>query len=1164
MGAPLHIQQASAGSGKTYSLTKAFIRLFISIRPEGKSERRLRNDEELKNSLSHILAVTFTNKATNEMKQRIIKCLADLAKGTGDPEKDSKIQYMNEFVKEFRSNGKEIAEICRKALKLLLLNYSDFNVSTIDSFFQGILRTFAYETDLNDTFNLEIDSDYLAAVSVDSVLDGMVTERNAEAEKLLQLMMGQKSETNQWNVYQRGKNDSSPYQILISNSKRLENEDYKEIRQELEDYFASSPVSISALIDHLRKKYEEPLEKLYKEVHGKILKMEKEYEKHGIGPDKRSKTFTSCLTRAKEKAMDPYTPFTIKTSKTKGISMHSSLQKVSTLKEYPAYVDLDILYNEIGELDGKWKELLSDPQFFIWKLYKYQLAYLGLLNIVSEKKKEYLANSNIVQLSDTNQMLHEIIDDEETPFIYERTGTWINHYLIDEFQDTSEMQWENLRPLLSESIDKDNDNLIIGDAKQSIYRFRNADYTLISKTVPQLYKDRSDWAADPIAKDPLEAEEQKKRLNTNWRSELRIVEFNNYFFRMLANLKAAKKGVDEESYYFTKNIRDLYQNNVQPPSPSAQKKERGYVEINLQLRPPNWKSESEEENSGGFGFDQLGDTIKEMCSRGHSYKDIGILVRTNAQGTQAVEAITKYNLEHPGEEIPFLSDQSLLVERAMSVKLIILALNTISSGNNYDSSKQTGDEKTFDVERLYEIIKERPSLSLTSLIETIIDRLVPEELKVSETPYLAAFQDAVIEFTNNYNSDIASFLQWWERLRDKLAIISPEEAEAVRVITVHKSKGLEYKCVIIPHADFGFIPSKKKEWLWVVPELESDHELPPYIPVEASADLEKTPHREAWENLKELVALDGLNAAYVAFTRAREELHIFASAAMLSNNPDKISYSIEKLCVEWKENMDGTDEPHLLSLPIASKERAMDKAGNVMEISDTADEEGVADPEVSRLLTFTYGEKSTVEGDRKETKNSSEKNKIGRILIEEYTVNSGIENLKFRDEDLKIQEEPEEEDSEKTPEWRKLRDEGVKKHSIMSMIVKESDLGRALTRHKIKGKITTEQAVEWGAELKKALENVRGYGWFAGDLEIMNENTIQLKGHRDSRPDRIMVTPDNDAIVVDYKFGHHTDVEAYRRQVKKYVKLLEETGLFRSVKGYVWYVERGTVEEIRN
>ena len=132
------------------------------------------------------------------------------------------------------------------------------------------------------------------------------------------------------------------------------------------------------------------------------------------------------------------------------------------------------------------------------------------------------------------------------------------------------------------------------------------------------------------------------------------------------------------------------------------------------------------------------------------------------------------------------------------------------------------------------------------------------------------------------------------------------------------------------------------------------------------------------------------------------------------------------------------------------------------------------------------------------------------------------------------------------------------------MIVRETDLGKALTRHKIKGKITTEQALEWGAELKKALENVREYGWFAGDLEIMNENTIQLKGHRDSRPDRIMVTQDNDAIVVDYKFGHHTDVEAYRRQVKKYVKLLEETGLFRGVKGYVWYVERGTVEEIKN
>lgn len=1176
MRAPLHIQQASAGSGKTYALTKTYIRLLISVRKQGR--RALRSDEELRNSLSHILAVTFTNKATNEMKHRIVKSLYELS--TGKNEKGGKADYLEDFAKEFGTSEEKISEICGKALRQLLLNYSDFQVSTIDSFFQSILHTFTYETELGEGFNLEIDSDYIAAVSVDATLDKLITreKKEEETEGLVQNLMNLKANSNQWNIYQRQNTSRSLYNHLINNVKNMEKEDYKGISEKLKEYFDDPSNSLTKLITYLCDRYEKPVREAHELQKRAAKALEEAYIRFGIDKCQYSRYTSSRIDNVKKMNFDPpkqelflYQPYD---EKTKGISLGTKFRK-DKLKEMPnAVLEMDELYKEFVDANIAWRKALDSEGYRLWRVYGDQLVYLGLLNRVAEMRREFLAASNIVEISDTNSLLKQIISDEETPFIYERMGTRINHYLIDEFQDTSLMQWENLEPLLSESIANDDDNLIIGDAKQSIYRFRNADHTLISDTLPAHYAGRSDWSADPIPEDPAQAAEQKEKLNTNWRSDKRVVEFNNYFFRALTDMKKAK---EEDTYYFPESIRKLYQNCEQPVSPKARKHDRGYIEVNIKIQTSgsDGADDKDEEEKEGFGYEQLGDTIMALRARGYKFSDIGVLVRKNKHGNQAVEAITRYNQTHTGEKIPFISDQSLLVEKAYSVQLVILVLNTLSKGDVFKCDERWTDTLAFDINHLNDIFKNRPSISLVSLIETIIEEVVPENLKEKETPYLAAFQDAVLDFSNTNSSDIASFLQWWDRQKSKLSIISPEEADAVRIITVHKSKGLEYNCVIIPEADFSFQPSSKNtEWLWVEPQIESELPLPPYIPVETTRKLEGTPHEELWLDYNMKIALDGLNSAYVAFTRAKYELYIFAAMTPRSGQ-GKLVTSLNKLCEAGGEDGENA-ERGLLSEPIVMESILTDLSGNILE---EAGMDGLAlnPKEVIRFNKFTYGEKTDPdlrlredETERREKKleqkggsdKMSAKDSVTSITLKSYSVNYDNEALKFRpgvlnsfSRDLS---------DENIPEWLKHRDEGTLKHSIMSMVKREKDLHQAILKHKITGKISGEQAVKWEKELRDAIGKVNEeYCWFGDGYEILNERSIQRRGKEDKRPDRIMVSKGNDVVIVDYKFGHKTNVNAYRRQVREYMELLSETNIYDDVKGYVWYVESGVVEEIK-
>lgn len=1152
-----HLQRASAGSGKTYALTKTFIKLFISRKtPHG---RVLRNPRELNDSIRHIMAVTFTNKATGEMKQRIVEKLSALADAENAKSLES-VDYLRDFMEEFGADARSVAEICRAALKALLLNYSDFHVSTIDSFFQSILHTFAYETDMESGFNVEIDEEYVSAMGLDSVIESFLRSKGDENDEnvyWLKKLMNKSGASNQWNIFRKSEARGSLYVDLIKKMAELEKEQYKkEIRELMDAYFEAlndAGITFREIYEAADSHFEGELETRYENRRKAALALEDGYTECGVTPEGYSANTKGRIEKSKldfKHRINQDFSFTIKPDAKLGFSLSAAKKK--EMKENPeACRRLDSLMENFWQAHIRYLDYKNDHDYLTWQAYKKQLPYLPLLYLINGKKQEYLNSSDTIQISDTNTLLEKIIGEDETPFIYERMGTLLNHFLIDEFQDTSKMQWQNFLPLLKDSHSAGHDNLIIGDAKQSIYRFRNADYTLITNEVEK------EFTSDII----LSAEDKapsRENINTNWRSDENVVRFNNHIFSALTNLGTDKS--DGRAWLFKEDIRDIYADCIQNP---AKKNGRGYVEVTIYDKAkgdgPVSRPEGTEEGTATDaavsdtatpGYAALAPLICSLRRRGYKFRDIGILTRKKEFGDMVVEKLMQHNSEHPEESISFISDQSLLLSRSPAVELIVAALEAaVFAGPDSElkeSAEKNGPAYPISEKKIFELLRNTPLLTLPSVIDGIIREFLSADMRDKETPYIAAFMDLALEFAATGSNDIRSFLQWWYKNANKASITSSEETDSVRILTIHKAKGLEFKCVIIPEADYRFGNGPFPEWVWVDNKLQGFN-LPPKIPVATDASLVDTRHSEVWETYDHDFSLDSLNAVYVAFTRAVNELYVFVPAPSAKKAKTVIESKYENFYLG--ENLDEIFQ-------------------GFPEVSRSAEAEEEMARTSPRYLSriFTFGSKLTeeeVEG-LYASKNSSGKTGIREIEIEPYDVTQPPSAPKFRDDYLSLFEPPEEGDPDYDIDSGipDLRAEGNLLHGILESVTTEKGLDSALLRFKARGLISGSQAREYGLLLRKALDSVKDYGWFSGKFVVLAERTLLLKGEKHRRPDRIMISEGGEAIVVDYKFGHHTDVDTYRSQVRRYMRLLRATGRFSGVKGYLWYVRAGKVEEV--
>ncbi|MCH5226229.1 MAG: UvrD-helicase domain-containing protein [Muribaculaceae bacterium] len=842
----LKIQRASAGSGKTYTLARDFILHLLTFRRDD-GTYTLRNARQIEDALTHILAITFTNKATAEMKERILSNLRSLAEDPQSPLIPFYLSILDHNQKEEtqpkdknQSKGKvkkisdvtenstisSIQEAASTALRIILNNYSSFKISTIDSFFQEILRTFSYEANITENYKLEIDSSFIADAALDEAFHQLDTRpaTMGNASFWLNILMREEAKISQrWNPFIPSSSPYSLYQRIRSAIFQLDTEPFKQLLSntpKVTDDLKSLYLSLrqSALAE--RQSQLEEIKRAADNVRNVIASSASESQIHS--------NFLKQLNRFPSLSIHDLFTWKYDSYIEKGV-----LLAKYNYPEHPVNEAVRKLYSLIPE----WNNPSADSAYKNWQVFSPLLPLYGLILEIRSFISDILQSNNLIRLSDTSFILSKIIGDEDSPFVYERMGNRFDHYLLDEFQDTSRMQWQIIRPLLAEGLAKGKDSLIIGDPKQSIYRFRNADQSLITTVVP------TDFPTH------LEAGYSQEE-NSNWRSDENIVRFNNEAFSAFAEYATALSAEKGSSTDFTV----LYSNVVQYPT-----KRNGLGSIHLY--PPLSESEKVKESDDSV---TLPDLLKSILEKGYSLRDIAILVSKNLDANQILSILGDY------KELPVISDESLLISSSPAVASILASIAAIGSSpmNDFGLKPQENNQKDPNSSESEE--SEPLPSSLVEIVETFISSL-PENLRESQAPFLAAFQDTVLEYTANHLDHPAAFLEWWNKRGKDLAITSPDNVDAIRLMTIHKSKGLEFPVVIIPFLSGTLLPkSPKQEWRWVNSSL-----TPLPLPVQTTSTLIGSHYEYLYREYIDQVITDSLNRYYVGFTRAKSELHIF-------------------------------------------------------------------------------------------------------------------------------------------------------------------------------------------------------------------------------------------------------------------------------------------------
>ena len=1084
----ISIHKASAGSGKTFNLVFEYIKLLIGIKQEDGSY--ILNEKPYKTH-KYILAFTFTNKATEEMKQRIVKELDLISK------QSSESDHLKNLAKTFGTTEEKVAKSASTALFHILSDYSNFNVSTIDSFFQTILRAFAFDMEISGNYNIELNDDFAFAVGVSGLKrDLHLGKANDFLFDWMKSYVENSINTGgSWNLL-RDSNNSYNSDTLLDFAKELNKEVVQNHHEEIINWISQN---------NSMQNFQQRLTQISKTNGDFILDKAKEIKD-------LIESVADC---------DKYF----------GTHPHNALDKCLNTKNFAALYK----YCNLGEdeLEGKWvkaggrknKDLLStryslleivkslrkpfEDKFTVDAILS-NVYKIGLLGKIEANINTFNKDNNTILLANTNEIINRIIDCKDVvPYIYERVGTRIRHFLIDEFQDTSKMQWSNLSFLLEESIANNHDNLIIGDVKQSIYRFRNSDPHLLKECVEKQFSGKIYPNRIP---------------NTNWRSDKNVVLFNNFIFNKLAD----RYGMTEVYSDVSQAICDKHKNT------------KGHVRLKI-------VEDKNKETCIQATLDELVGVFK----RGYRPCDVAILVNTNTEGRNIIKRLINFRPDEDFPNITINSEESLQIINSSVVRTVLSILNDINriALRKSDSDQGKGKREIYAPEFVYEyeyyrnkgldiqeIIKEfgnrtdTPEVSCfvdkseILTLDAIVDRIINsgfinhDQVK-EQTPYIQAFKDEIALYMDTYGSNLDKFLKWWNETGNKKTISSPQSTNAINIMTIHKSKGLEFPCVIVPFCNWDMEPSGKEiTWMETTvgdsldniinPSNKTRVVAPPIIPVKLTkANKDLPAFKGKLEGEYNDACMDILNKTYVAFTRAVNELIMFAPKPSDKSKTDKKYIHTEMLNVLSKEQAEFD-----LKLP-----------------SDG----------------FEIGEAQEYTPDAKELEKAA-----AVQTMPSYTLYNSVDDKKRYI--LKVPTKP---------DRTEIQETGIIKHKMMEYIKVADDVERAALRLKVKGEITADQQKEYTEEIRKALEDPRVKEWFAPGQTVYNEREmISVKGSKTERADRIVVTPDNRTIVIDYKFGEKEEAK-YIKKVKDYMESLQFLG-FTNLEGHIWYVTEGIITDV--
>ena len=1051
----LQVYKASAGSGKTFTLAVEYIKHLIH-NPY---------------AYRHILAVTFTNKATTEMKERILGQLYGIH--THDPQSEA---YLNKLIDELQLPEDEIRMKAGKALSLMIHDYNHFRVETIDSFFQSVMRNLARELELGANLNIELDNTTALSEAVDSMIEKL-DRHSPVLYQLLDYIEERIEDDKQWKVAHEikefGKNIFNEEYIEKGAQlrKALENPDcipnYRRMLKALEKEAVEQLKGFGDQFFGILEEHEVDVTDLsYKEsgVAGYFLKLQK-----GVTDDKIKGTrVIDCMNDAKK--------WTGKSHKRK--------DEIISLAER----ELIPLLKTAEEFRGKNNRIINSCQLSLRHVNNVQL-----LNHIDEEVRTLNQEKNRFLLADTNALLHNIVREGDPSFVFEKIGSNIRNVMIDEFQDTSRMQWDNFKLLLNEGLSQGADSLIVGDVKQSIYRWRNGDWTILNGLKGQL--------------GPFPIEE--KTLNTNRRSEAAIVQFNNEIFtsacQILNDMHKQEQGSE------CTELKNAYQDVRQETNRETV---RGSVKFTFLTDKIDVSYQEET-------LQQLTEEVESMAQQGVSLNDMAILVRKNG----VIPVVADYFDKHTPYRI--VSDEAFRLDASLAINMLMDAIRYLVEPRNSIAQAQLAIayqnevlHKEMDLNTLLlgdldeylpsAFIEELDTLRLMPLLELLekLTRIFQLSLIENQDAYLLSFYDHVNDYLQKHSSELTAFVKHWE---EKLCFktIPSGNIEGIRILSIHKSKGLEFHTVFLPFCDWK-LENERTSYIWCTPPEAPFDELQ-LLPINYGTNMNESIYQNDYRKEKLQLWVDNLNLLYVAFTRPQCNLVVWC-----------------------KEKGSNTVSELLSSALVGTSCQTIESLDNCI---------------------YQLGEVCPSKT------SSSKKVSTNKLVQTPESIPVKLESLDTPIEFKQSNRSADFIDGEDDMSGKYIR-QGQVMHSLFSMIRTPNDVPGAIARLRMEGIIESDKHEQQTLKLVNwALKHPQVKEWFSGEWSLYNECAILYRENGElqtRRPDRVMMK-DGEVIVVDFKFGK--PYPEYNIQVKEYMDLLHGMG-YEQVSGYLWYVFYNQLEKI--
>ena len=1097
---PIRIYKASAGSGKTFTLAAEFI-------------ANLLNDcYTFDNAHRHQLAITFTKKATNEMKERILQYLYDLAYN-----KMANVGMLA-AVRARLTQPLSDTDICNRAKKTLhqiLHGYDHFRVMTIDSFFQSMLTSLAHDLGLSAGFRVELNDKNTTSRAVEKLLREL-RPGSQELAWVTRFVEERLEDSKSWNV-------SFPLNELAA-------ELTKEVYMTNADRLRALPLDNTTIKDYrsdinaLKQGAKELIQKKATQLDADI------FNDDGYSKLKYGKTSfqgflkkyidwdfgkTGSVNKVSTDTIDKFIADPVSKLNKKYVGQCNTWVE-SLAKDFAAfrqYVD-----NELKTINS-------------CELSLQKLNSLRLLDNIDREVRALNRESNAFMLAYTPLLFHKLVGTDEVSFVFERAGTNFRHIMIDEFQDTSHLQWENLSHLFCETTSTGNSSMIVGDVKQGIYRWRGGDWNTLAQ-----FRD--------------DANTEINHLDANYRSGERIVRFNNRLFVHAAQV------LDEDGLDKAQTITNLYAEKEVEQVP---KNDGGFVRVHILPKPK--KANPEEGDAAVDPASETNDVEQELAEQiirlrqaGIPYDKMAILVRVKAEAQRLLSFFATLSAHEyfTNDPIQLMSDEAFLLESSPAVQTIVHTLRLVLHSDDgvaraYVEAHSSPKQHAEVFEKIHQWQGEfYRNVPFYELVEQIVELFALNAQK-GQAPYLYAFLDAVITFLEENIPDIATFLKYWDEKLHEQSIPSAA-AKGVRILTIHKSKGLDFHTVFIPYCNWKIEEDRGSDILWVKPNEAPYNEIP-LLPIPLGKQTAKSIYASHYVDEHISRRIESLNIGYVAFTRPRQNIVVIA--------PYKAGNTFREVLAGalWRAVVDEPEwSPYLLKA-----ERGKMPEGN--EANDGKADTAPAFAADGELL-FEWGEPSHLECET----GGKKKERTNPLLFDpeaesvHYTLNARkVQVVQSNSAHLFNARLLEDADTSGEIEQLEARRRGEMLHAILENVESADQVVDAVERFAAEGRLVDNAKPETIVQqLTEALSHPVAREWFDGSWTLHREQNILRKGNTPQRPDRVMER-NGETVVIDYKFG--APHRRHHEQVQHYCHLLSRMGRS-NVRGYVWYVYAGRVEPV--